>query len=474
FLRQPDRSACAGTHGDREHGSQPRPRVHRRLRPPEREPRRPRQGPHPADAVAPGRQGQYRLGPAGARLRSNPHQRPHQRLLADVPPHRPTHPDQPHGGRHPAERLRDVVQRHLQSDLPADRRQLHAHRVRCRAGTGPSGPSRSRAGACPRRVSRTRSAADPVGHGSGFGVRADVDHDRTPESHRQHPAAVRRRRGQGRHGESGTRGEGGERGRRHQRVLKGRGPLAHGGVRVSRHVSVRMAGALLVAVIMGTLLAACGGGTYNVTATFDDVGDLQKSGGVQVADVRVGKISSIALTKDFRAKVSMAIDKNVHIPKNSEALVRTTSLLGEKFIELRPMGAPTQSPYLANGDVVTRTQQAPELEFVADSAIELLGAVNSSDVASIIQTGAEAFGGRGPELNRLLSDLSTISGTLASRTQQLTAIIDNLDRGTQTLANGSDDLKTLLTNLATTSQILSDNRQKAIDAVQQLSRLAAV
>jgi len=243
---------------------------------------------------------------------------------------------------------------------------------------------------------------------------------------------------------------------------------------VSRHVSVRMAGALLVAVIMGTLLAACGGGTYNVTATFDDVGDLQKSGGVQVADVRVGKISSIALTKDFRAKVSMAIDKNVHIPKNSEALVRTTSLLGEKFIELRPMGAPTQSPYLANGDVVTRTQQAPELEFVADSAIELLGAVNSSDVASIIQTGAEAFGGRGPELNRLLSDLSTISGTLASRTQQLTAIIDNLDRGTQTLANGSDDLKTLLTNLATTSQILSDNRQKAIDAVQQLSRLAAV
>jgi phospholipid/cholesterol/gamma-HCH transport system substrate-binding protein len=170
----------------------------------------------------------------------------------------------------------------------------------------------------------------------------------------------------------------------------------------------------------------------------------------------------------------MAIGGGVHVPKNSEALVRTTSLLGEKFIELRPLGAPTQAPYLSNGDTVTRTQQAPELEFVADSAIELLGAVNSNDVASIVQTGAEAFGGRGPELNRLLSDLSTISGTLASRTQQLTSIIDNLDRGAQTLASGSDDLKTLLTNLATTSQILADNRQKAVDAVKQLSRLAAV
>lgn len=239
-------------------------------------------------------------------------------------------------------------------------------------------------------------------------------------------------------------------------------------------LSVRAGGALLAAVVMATLLAACGGGTYHVTATFDDVGDLQKAGAVQVADVRVGKISSIKLTKDFRAKVGLSIESGVHIPKNSEALVRTTSLLGEKFVELRPMGSPTETPYLSNGDTVTRTQQAPELEFVADSAIELLGAVNSSDVATLVQTGAEAFQGRGPELNRLISDLSTISATLASRTQQLTAIIDNLDRGAQTLAAGSSDLKTLLTNLATTSQILADNRQKAIDAVHQLSRLAAV
>ncbi|HEV3352985.1 MAG TPA: MlaD family protein [Acidimicrobiales bacterium] len=241
-----------------------------------------------------------------------------------------------------------------------------------------------------------------------------------------------------------------------------------------RRTWVRAGGAVLVAVVMGTLLAACGGGTYSVTATFDDVGDLQKSGAVQVADVRVGRITGITLTDDFRAKVSMAITSSVHVPKNSEALVRTTSLLGEKFVELRPLGAPTQTPYLSNGDALTRTQQAPELEFVADSAIELLGAVNSSDVATIVQTGAEAFGGRGPELNRLLSDLSTISGTLASRTQQLTSILDNLDRGAQTLASGSGDIQTLLTNLATTSQILADNRQKAVNAVQQLSRLAAV
>jgi virulence factor Mce-like protein len=149
-------------------------------------------------------------------------------------------------------------------------------------------------------------------------------------------------------------------------------------------------------------------------------------------------------------------------------------LLGEKFVELRPLGSPTAAPYLANGDRITRTEQAPDIEFVADSAISLLGAVNSSSVATLVQTGAQAFGGRGPELQRLIADLSTISGTLASRTQQITAIIDNLDRGARTLVGGAEDVKTLLTNLATTSKILVDNRQKAVDAVRQLSRLAAV
>src|SRR5437763_5916875 len=233
------------------------------------------------------------------------------------------------------------------------------------------------------------------------------------------------------------------------------------------------AGLLGMALAM-TLLTACGQGSYTVTATFDDVGDLQKSGSVQVADVRVGKISSISLTPDFRAKVTMSVAKSAHVPKSSEALVRTTSLLGEKFIELRPLGPPPQAPYRADGDTVTRTQEAPELEFVADSAIELLSSVNSNSLATLVQTGAEAFGGRGPELQRLISDLSSISGTLASRTQQITTIIDNLDRGAQTLAGGTEDLKSLLTNLATTTRILSDNRQQAIDAIGQLSRLAAV
>ena len=235
---------------------------------------------------------------------------------------------------------------------------------------------------------------------------------------------------------------------------------------------MRRTAALAAVAVVGGLLAGCSGGGNVVTATFDDVGDLQTRHGVQLADVRIGTVQSITLTPDFRARVKLRLKEGVRVPKASQALLRTTSLLGEKFIELRPTGDPAAGPFLADGDVVSDTGEAPELEFIAQEAVTVLGAVNADDLATVIRTGAEAFGGRGDELNSLLSDLSTISRTLAERTGAITAIIDNLDRASSTLAGGADDIATLLSNLATTTQVLADNRQRAVTALDKLTGLA--
>lgn len=225
-----------------------------------------------------------------------------------------------------------------------------------------------------------------------------------------------------------------------------------------------------VATVAG-VLGACSGGSRTVVATFDDVGDLQTRGGVQVADVRVGSIADIELTDDFKARVTLRLNDGVRIPKASTALVRTTSLLGEKFVELRPDGDPGTGPFLADGDVISRTAEAPELEFIAEEAVTVLGAVNGDDLAAMIRTGAEGFGGRQEELSSLLSDLSTISRTLAERSSAITAIIDGLDRASLTLADGSDDIAEMLGNLATTTQVLADNRHRAITALDRITAL---
>ncbi len=195
---------------------------------------------------------------------------------------------------------------------------------------------------------------------------------------------------------------------------------------------------LLACAIGATTLAGCSGGGYSVTATFNDVGDLQSRHGVQVADVRIGQVRSIKLTKDFKARVTMHVNSGVRLPKQSRAIVRTTALLGEKFIELRPKDGvtPATCPCLRNGDVIPTqdTGEAPELEFVADSAVSLLGAVSSTDLASIVKTGAEGFGGRGedlkgngPALNGAVDHLSQLVSTIADKDEQLGHLIDQFD-----------------------------------------------
>lgn len=217
-------------------------------------------------------------------------------------------------------------------------------------------------------------------------------------------------------------------------------------------------------------------GSREVTAMFDDVGDLVDGHSVQVADVRIGSVTDIELTDDYRARVTMSIKNDVFVPLESRALLRTTSLLGEKFIEIRPLDEddPLAGTNLVDGDEIPESTEAPELEFVTERAVAILGSVVSNDIATLIETGSISFADRGPELRSLVEDLSTISGTLADQTDELIRIIDALDGATATLADGASDIDALLVNLAETTGVLADNRDEAIDAIRELTRLAQI
>jgi phospholipid/cholesterol/gamma-HCH transport system substrate-binding protein len=229
---------------------------------------------------------------------------------------------------------------------------------------------------------------------------------------------------------------------------------------------------LLAMAVLAGLVSACSGGGYNVVAFFADSGDLQSRGSVQVADLRVGTVSRITLTKDFRSRVVLHIDNGIKIPKNSEAVLRTTSLLGEKFVELHPLAGATAGPFLRDGDTVAHSVERPELEVVAETAVKLLGAVTATDVQTIVATAAQGFGGRGPQLGALIGDLNQISATLASRTKEIGAVIDNLDHATQTLAAGAPALSDLLSNLASATTLLAKDREQAVTALASLTHLA--
>ena len=76
--------------------------------------------------------------------------------------------------------------------------------------------------------------------------------------------------------------------------------------------------------------------TYTIYANFNDTGGLTPRGRVSMAGVTVGTIESISLNKEtFQARVEMSIHSDVdNIPSDSSAVIRTSGLLGEQYIDI--------------------------------------------------------------------------------------------------------------------------------------------
>ncbi len=103
-----------------------------------------------------------------------------------------------------------------------------------------------------------------------------------------------------------------------------------------------------------------GSGTYPVEARFANTGGLDKGATVMLAGVQVGRVEGIRLDPaDFSAIVEMRILTSVKLPSDTMASIRTSGLIGDKYIALAP-GA--EESFLHESDRITMTESAVELE----------------------------------------------------------------------------------------------------------------
>ncbi len=103
-----------------------------------------------------------------------------------------------------------------------------------------------------------------------------------------------------------------------------------------------------------------GGDFYNLVAKFDSVAGLKSDSSVQMAGVEIGRVTKIVLdTNDFVAVVTMKIHKDVPIQEDAIASVKTSGLIGDKYISIQPGGS---DEILKPGDVITETESAVDIE----------------------------------------------------------------------------------------------------------------
>lgn len=105
---------------------------------------------------------------------------------------------------------------------------------------------------------------------------------------------------------------------------------------------------------------------YTVTADFTDIGGLRVRAPVTIAGVKIGEVTGIELQPEqLNAKVSMSLRRDKKIPyEDTSARILTEGLLGSNYISIVPgfEEADNDHPYLRDGDVIAKTQEAIILE----------------------------------------------------------------------------------------------------------------
>jgi phospholipid/cholesterol/gamma-HCH transport system substrate-binding protein len=103
------------------------------------------------------------------------------------------------------------------------------------------------------------------------------------------------------------------------------------------------------------------GGSYDVTAQFENIGSLKPGAAVSMAGVTVGRVESIGFDQNvYKAVVKMRIASSYNrIPNDSDAAIMTSGLLGGQYIGITAGGS---EEYLKSGDRIVLVQDALVLE----------------------------------------------------------------------------------------------------------------
>jgi phospholipid/cholesterol/gamma-HCH transport system substrate-binding protein len=114
-----------------------------------------------------------------------------------------------------------------------------------------------------------------------------------------------------------------------------------------------------LALQLGEVSMLSSGKNYTVVAQFDNIAGVKKGASVQVAGVVVGQVSKIWLDDDGYANVAMQVENKLQLPVDSMASVKSTGLIGDKFIALSP-GA--EEEMFSDGGLLVDTESSVDIE----------------------------------------------------------------------------------------------------------------
>jgi phospholipid/cholesterol/gamma-HCH transport system substrate-binding protein len=190
-------------------------------------------------------------------------------------------------------------------------------------------------------------------------------------------------------------------------------------------------------------------------AVFTNISGLKSGNFVRIAGVEVGKVGDLTLHRDGTVTVGFAVDKGVRLTEGTKAVVRYENLIGDRYLALEEgPGAPRRLPA---GTTIPLARTAPALD--VDALIggfrPLFRALDPDQVNALSGQLLRIFQGQGGTIASVLAQTSTLTSTLAGRSQLIGELITNLNTVLHTFAtrdhefsDGLDKLSQLVDGLA--------------------------
>jgi phospholipid/cholesterol/gamma-HCH transport system substrate-binding protein len=212
---------------------------------------------------------------------------------------------------------------------------------------------------------------------------------------------------------------------------------------------------------------------YQLTVNFPEATTLAEAADVRIAGVTVGKVRSKRLDKGAnRTKVILRIDpKYGPLPRDTRAILRQKTLLGETFVELSPGRA--SSGRLADGGTLANSQVEPTVEL--DEILRIFDPATKEAFRAWVAESAKSISGTAPgDFNSALGNLSGFAedgaGVLQVLDTQSTAV-RQLIRNTGVVFGALNERKGQLRQLVVNSERTFDATASEQEALADTFRV---
>ncbi len=99
---------------------------------------------------------------------------------------------------------------------------------------------------------------------------------------------------------------------------------------------------------------------YPLYALFSSVSGLKPGAKVEMAGVEIGVVSKVGIDEDrLMARIECSINKNIRLTEDSIASIKTSGIIGQKYIDISPGGSDI---LLEPGEEIYNTESALDIE----------------------------------------------------------------------------------------------------------------